>query len=102
MEYSANSGKTWNTISGSSIHGLKPGTYYVRIKATSSTFKSDYATVAINAYNTSSNYTVQPGDSLWLIGLKFGVTVDAIKKTNKLQSDMIYPGQQLQILKTNP
>ncbi|MDR2204474.1 MAG: polysaccharide lyase family 7 protein [Nitrososphaerota archaeon] len=100
IEYSADNGVTWNTVSGSSIHGLTSGTYYVRIKATSSTFKSNYVTVVIDGCNASSNYIVQNGDSLWLIGLKFCVTVDAIKKANGLSSDVIYPGQQLQILKT--
>jgi LysM repeat protein len=106
MEFSADTGVTWQSITGSSVSGLKSGTYYVRVKATNSTFRSDYVAVVINAYvaysmysasNTFSCYTVKSGDSLWFISQNFGVTVDAIKKFNGLTSDLIYPGQQLQI-----
>jgi LysM repeat protein len=102
MEYRASNSVTWQAITGSSIRGLNSGTYYVRVKATSTTFKSDSAIVVINAYNSTTTpasivYVVQYGDSLWLIGQKFGVTVDAIKNLNGLTSNMIYPRQQLQI-----
>jgi LysM repeat protein len=106
MEYSSNNGTTWKAITGLNVDGLKSGIYYVRVKATSSTFKSDYATVVINAYSppvveaiitSAVIYVVQSGDNLWLIGQKFGVTADAIKKLNGLTSDMIYPKQQLKI-----
>jgi LysM repeat protein len=114
MEYSTDSGITWKTITGSSVSGLNPGTYYVRVRATSSTFKGNYATVTINAYSVpvTSNtpntpnasvtyYTVQSKDSLWLIGKTFGVTVATIKELNGLTSDLIYPGQKLQILQSS-
>ena len=114
MEYSADNGITWKAITGSSVSKLDPGTYYVRIRATSNTFKSNYTTVTINAYsvhatsntsNTSNSsatyYTVQSKDSLWLIGKTFGITADAIKELNGLTRDLIYPGQQLQILQSS-
>ncbi len=41
-------------------------------------------------------YTVQPGDSLWLISRKIeGVTIDQLKKLNNLNNNQIKPGQQL-------
>lgn len=41
-------------------------------------------------------YTVQPGDSLWLISRKMeGVTIDQIKKLNNLNNNQIKPGQKL-------
>lgn len=41
-------------------------------------------------------YTVQPGDSLWLISRKLnGVTVDQIKRLNNLNNNQIKPGQKL-------
>ncbi|GAA0498551.1 hypothetical protein GCM10008986_27080 [Salinibacillus aidingensis] len=43
------------------------------------------------------NYTVQAGDSLSLIAKKFGTTVDQIKQTNGLSSDLIRVGQELTI-----
>lgn len=42
-------------------------------------------------------YTVQAGDSLWLIAQRFGTTVDAIKKQNGLTSNLINVGQVLKI-----
>lgn len=44
-------------------------------------------------------YTVQPGNSLWLLAQKFGTTVDAIKTLNGLTSDLILVGQILKIPK---
>jgi len=45
----------------------------------------------------STAYTVQSGDSLYLISKKFGVSVTAIKSANGLSGDEIYPGQKLAI-----
>jgi len=42
-----------------------------------------------------TNYTVQPGDNLFRIGLKFGVSVAAIQAANGLSSVFIYSGQVL-------
>jgi nucleoid-associated protein YgaU len=42
-------------------------------------------------------YTVQRGDTLGGIALKFGVTVEAIQSLNNLSSTMIYVGEVLQI-----
>ena len=42
-------------------------------------------------------YTVQPGDTLWLLSRRYGVTVEAIKRLNGLTGDMLYIGQVLRI-----
>lgn len=42
-------------------------------------------------------YTVRPGDSLWLIAQKYNTTVNAIKSMNGLTSDMLSIGQVLRI-----
>lgn len=42
-------------------------------------------------------YTVQSGDSLWLIARRYGTTVDAIKNLNGLTSDRLNIGQVLRI-----
>jgi len=42
-------------------------------------------------------YTVEPGDTLWLISRRYGTTVEAIKRLNGLTGDMLYIGQVLKI-----
>lgn len=46
-------------------------------------------------------YTVRPGDSLWLIAQRYGTTVDAIKRLNGLSGDMLSIGQVLKIPASN-
>ncbi|MBN1520859.1 MAG: M23 family metallopeptidase [Spirochaetales bacterium] len=41
------------------------------------------------------SYTVQPGDTLYSIAKRFGMSVDQLKLANKLKSDVIQPGQKL-------
>lgn len=45
----------------------------------------------------AASYTVQPGDSLWLIGTKYGVAAEQLKKLNGLTSDSLAIGQKLQV-----
>lgn len=44
---------------------------------------------------TSKTYTVQPGDSLWIISKKHSLTIEQIKRLNNLNSTNIKPGQRL-------
>jgi LysM repeat protein len=47
---------------------------------------------------TNSQYTVQPGDSLWLIGQKLGVSWQSIAEANGISYPyIIYPGEVLTI-----
>ncbi|HHY92124.1 MAG TPA: LysM peptidoglycan-binding domain-containing protein [Firmicutes bacterium] len=43
-------------------------------------------------------YVVQPGDTLWSIARRFGVTVEEIMRANNLTTTELTPGQQLQIV----
>lgn len=42
-------------------------------------------------------YVVKSGDTLWAIGQEYGATVDELKKWNNLKSDLIFPGQSLEV-----
>ncbi len=44
-----------------------------------------------------SQYTVKPGDTLYLIAQAHGITVDSIMAYNNLKTTTIYPGQVLQL-----
>jgi len=56
-------------------------------------------TLIIPASNAAAcfNYTVKPGDALYLIGKRFGVSYSRIMSLNGLWNDKIYPGQVLKI-----
>lgn len=49
------------------------------------------------AADGSVNHTVQPGETLWEIASSYNVSVDEIKRLNKLSNDLIYAGNTLVI-----
>ncbi|WP_243292278.1 cell wall hydrolase [Bacillus sp. FJAT-47783] len=51
------------------------------------TLKADAATA----------YKVQPGDTFWKIGTKYGVAVNYLKQYNNRTSDLLYIGETIQI-----
>ena len=50
-----------------------------------------------NTAAVAKAYTVKKGDNLFAIAKKQGVSIDAIKKTNRLSKNNLKPGQVLQI-----
>ena len=52
-------------------------------------------------YSTYDQYVVKQNDSLYMIAKKYGVSVEDLKNTNHLVSNMIYPNQILFIPKKN-
>jgi len=56
MEYSID-GTTWTTFTDTSLTGLASGTYYVRVKATTTAFNSENATITIGSHNTVKENT---------------------------------------------
>jgi len=56
--------------------------------------------VSGNIVTSSKTYTVQPGDSLWGIATKNGLTVEQLKSYNHLSSNTIQVGQVLQLTST--
>src|SRR5260370_14984657 len=52
----------------------------------------------VAAQSSSTTYTVQPGDNLYRISLKFGVTLDALIKANGIvNANYVQVGQTLTI-----
>jgi LysM repeat protein len=50
----------------------------------------------VSAQNAA--YSVQPGDTLWIIGQKYGVSTENLMKTNNITGNtVLYPGQSLMI-----
>ncbi|MHB9095868.1 MAG: LysM peptidoglycan-binding domain-containing protein [Eubacteriales bacterium] len=47
--------------------------------------------------SSGTGYRVVRGDTIFLIGRRFGVSVDSIKRANNLWQDVLYPGQVLNI-----
>jgi len=45
--------------------------------------------------NTSEQYTVQRGDTLYSISKKFNISINKLKELNNLESNTILPGQKL-------
>ncbi|WP_213810802.1 LysM peptidoglycan-binding domain-containing protein [Jeotgalicoccus sp. WY2] len=45
----------------------------------------------------AASHTVESGDSLWALAEENNVTIESIKKENKLTSDIIVPGQIIEI-----
>ncbi|MEK5447725.1 S-layer homology domain-containing protein [Paenibacillus sp. FSL R7-0331] len=57
MEYKQGTTGTWTAITGTSVSGLAPDTYYVRVKATPTAFASATRSLTVNAFTTSPEMT---------------------------------------------
>ncbi|MFD2037639.1 transglycosylase SLT domain-containing protein [Belliella marina] len=85
--------KNWNNLSSNTIKVGQSLKIYSNNASSTNTLADNSAVINQNG---SKLYTVQPGDSLWLITKKLnGVTIDQIKKLNNLNSNQIKPGQKL-------
>ncbi|MCH7415139.1 transglycosylase SLT domain-containing protein [Belliella sp. R4-6] len=85
--------KNWNNLSSNTIKVGQTLKIYSKKPVQNSTLANNNTEVN---QNSSKMYTVQPGDSLWLITKKLnGVTIEQIKKLNNLNSNQIKPGQKL-------
>lgn len=85
----------WNSLNS---HIIKVGqnlSIYSEEAALQNSLVSNDPDQNINRPN-SKVYTVQPGDSLWLISRKMeGVSIEQLKKLNNLNNNQIKPGQRL-------
>lgn len=53
--------------------------------------------LAFPGFAQAATHTVAPGDTLYLLAQRYGTQVQTLKSTNQLKSDMLVPGQKLQI-----
>lgn len=72
--------QNWNNIRGTTIYARQELTLHTAASAPSPQL-----------------YKVQRGDNLAAIARRFGLTVDSLKRLNGLNSDLIFPGQDLQL-----
>jgi membrane-bound lytic murein transglycosylase D len=85
--------KSWNNLNSNLIRVGQ--VLIVQAETVQNTVSS--ATLALNEGSAASSktYTVQPGDSLWIISKKHSLTIEQIKRLNNLNSTNIKPGQRL-------
>jgi LysM repeat protein/lysophospholipase L1-like esterase len=94
----------WNNIKGTTIYAGQKLIIYGKTSQTSTNntsaiSKETPSTQSSSTGSTKTTHTVQSGESLYSIAKKHGVTVENIKKWNKLDSDKIFPGQKLTLYK---
>jgi LysM repeat protein len=90
---------SWNGLSN---HLIYPGQVLKTSKTGSTPAPSSPAPAPTPPKQDSSiqSYSVQPGDTLSHIGMKFGVTVAQLKSWNGLSSDFLSIGQVLKVSKS--
>lgn len=94
--------KKWNKIKSNNLKvGQRLTIYkdsrYVKVSAKSNTKAIASSKKSLQrTKKVQQQYKVQPGDTLWTISQKYdGISVEKIKKLNKLKSNEIKPGQKL-------
>ncbi|MGC8865086.1 MAG: LysM peptidoglycan-binding domain-containing protein [Bacteroidales bacterium] len=89
--------KAWNKLKDNNI---KVKQQLIVSRETSSS--KDSTTITSSKNSKIKYYTVKEGDTLWDIAQQFdGVTVDDIKRINKLRNNRIVVGQRLKIQASN-
>jgi|SRR5690554_449716 len=88
--------KKWNSLTSNMIKVGQNLSIYSENDALSNALVSNNTESSNPNQSNNKVYTVQPGDSLWLISRKMeGVTIDQLKKLNNLNNNQIKPGQRL-------
>jgi len=88
--------QSWNNLSSNVIRVGQTLYIYGKNANSNTSISNNLADNSVTDATGAKYYTVQPGDSLWLISRKLnGVTVEQIKKLNNLNTNQIKPGQKL-------
>ncbi|MDG0814533.1 DUF4073 domain-containing protein [Cohnella rhizosphaerae] len=108
LEYKKGAAGSWTPITGTTVTGLAPDTYYVRTAATATTFASEATSVTVGAFTatpeTTPNATISYSDEM-LTGLAPGADylIGGVSKTSdgsgKLAIEAGWIGTSLSIVK---
>ncbi|MDR4226942.1 LysM peptidoglycan-binding domain-containing protein [Bacillus mojavensis] len=84
------------------LNNLKSDTIYVNQvlktkSAGSHSSSKDNSSKSNQSASATTKYTVKSGDSLWKIANKYNLTVQQIRNSNNLKSDVLYVGQVLKL-----
>ena len=84
-----------------SLNGLSSDLIRVgqSLKVKGGSTSSSSTSTSTSSTSSASTHTVKSGDTLYGIGLKYGVSVQQIKSLNNLSSDIIHVGQTLKLSK---
>ncbi len=58
---------------------------------------SAISAVAATQANAATTHTVKPGESVWAISNKYGISIAKLKSLNNLTSKSIFPNQVLKV-----
>jgi len=93
--------KQWNGLRSNNLRVGQRLTIFPRNRSVNKTSNKKTATVAATPVTFppgTKTHTVQSGDSLWTISRQYpGVSIDNLKKWNKLQSSKLQPGTKLKL-----
>ncbi|MCO4851501.1 LysM peptidoglycan-binding domain-containing protein [Bacillus vallismortis] len=83
------------------LNHLKSDTIYVNQVLKTKSSGSDTSSKDTSSHSSqpsaTKTYTVKSGDSLWKIANNYNLTVQQIRNSNSLKSDMLYVGQVLKL-----
>ncbi|MBU8688416.1 LysM peptidoglycan-binding domain-containing protein [Priestia megaterium] len=93
--------KEWNNLSSHLIYVnqvLKiSGTGTVSSSPSAPVQEKTNETQASPAPSNSKSYKVQPGDTMWSVAQRYGISISQLKQWNNLSSNTIYINQVLQV-----
>ncbi|QDZ80608.1 LysM peptidoglycan-binding and 3D domain-containing protein [Priestia megaterium] len=93
--------KEWNNLSSHLIYVNQVlkinGTGTVSSSPSAPVQEKTNGTQASPAPSNSKNYKVQPGDTMWSVAQRHGISISQLKQWNNLSSNTIYINQVLQV-----
>lgn len=95
--YQVRSGDTLWKIAQSNNLSINQLVEWNRLTSTEIYPEQKLVVAPATAANLGNTYTVQSGDSLWIIATRYYLSITQLKSLNNLSSDTIYVGQVLKV-----